>query len=130
MFGRIEALRQTSSLASNIFDAVGEMMRQWQFVSAGDEKRGFPEEEQLRSYEMTFSFPDDWFPVALIGKCKPYSRPGIRISKQIKNVEQPVDGWKAIVERVVLFDGNVDEQVGPYERFEIDLSSGKFSAQI
>ena len=128
MSGRKEEFRQTAGEMEAILTVSEDKLRERRFSTDWGDESEFPEDEQLRSFEMTFSLLDIEFPLELVRRCKPYSRPGIRIKKQLKDARNPSKGWKGVMERVVLYDGGVDEQMGSYEWLDIDLTTGSYKA--
>jgi len=110
-------------------------MRQWSFLSPWGEERAFPhkgELGQLLGYEVIFSLSRARFlPLAVVSEGGMYSNPGIRLRRQLKDIQDPSKGWEVFIERIVLHDGRrVNEQVGPYERFVTDLTTGEMKVQF
>ena len=98
------------------------------FVSEQSTVQGLPLESRLKELQMTFSldytvdFPDstrDW--------CQQGSRPGVRITKRLKDPQNPSQGWEVLMDRVALLSGKVDEGLGAYESFRIDLASNELT---
>lgn len=124
MFGRKEVIQPATDTWSFISDVAAKFLPDEMFSSSQGTVREFPEENRLQEYQMTFSLSEVDLPTSIREWCRPGSRPGLRITKRRVDAQDHSRGWEAVVGRVAMLRGEVNEQIGDYERFIIDLTSG------
>lgn len=124
MLGRREVLQPATDTWNIIGAFAKKFLVEEQFVSWQGSVRGLPREDRLQEYQMTFSLSEVDLPTSIRDWCPPGSRPGVRITKRRIDAQDPSRGWEAAISRVALLRGEVNEQMGAYETFTINLTNG------